>query len=161
MVTVGIFEFNPDGTLVRANDAWYKLSGYPVDPNKAKAFSFMSLVYEEDTQLVVNKWTELVNGNPISFEMRWKSQIPGGEPLWVLAACVPLFAEDGMVTTLHCCNTDITAQKRTEQAALQRAAALEQAKYNEQRFLRFTELADVGVFILDKDRKVSLTLVYE
>jgi len=109
----------------------------------------MDLVYEDDKDLVAQNWTDLVNGQPRSFEMRWNNRQPGGEPTWVLSASVPFFGEDGKVTSIHGCNTDISAQKKTEHAAVQRADALD-----EQRFLRFTELADVGVFILDPQHQV-------
>lgn len=155
MVAVGIFEFSPMGKLVQSNDAWHRMSGYPRDADQAKSMIFMDLVYEEDAEIVMSTWTKLTKGVEVSpFEFRWKSQLPGGEPTWVLAACVARLAEDGSVAGIHACNTDISAQKKAEQVALQRADALEQAKYNEERFLRFTELAEIGVFILDTERQV-------
>lgn len=154
MVTVGIFELTPAGNVVQANEAWYRLSGYSRDPADDKALKFMDCVYEEDYEHVMETFKILSQGQPISIEFRWKSQTSGGEPVWVLAAAVPLFAQDGTLKSFHCCNTDITPQRRMVQDAVQRAEALEHAKYNEERFLRFTEIADVGVFMLGPDRQV-------
>lgn len=59
--------------LVKANDAWYNLSGHPKDLEAHQDFSFMDVVYPEDVAIVTAAWNQLaVDHKPITFEMRWK-----------------------------------------------------------------------------------------
>jgi PAS domain-containing protein len=102
--------------------------------------------------MVDNKWKTLAAGEPATFEVRWKKQLNekhgGGkdieEYLWTLSACVPIKSEDGTVTGVFGCNTDISAQKEATRTALLRAEA-------ERRLASFTELAPVGLYHLNQD----------
>jgi PAS domain-containing protein len=99
----------------------------------------------------------LASGRPATFEVRWKRppnqrheiQKNCGDVLWTLSACVPIKSEDGTVTGIFGCNTDISAQKEATNAALMRAEA-------ERRLASFTELAPVGLYHLNPD----LTMKY-
>jgi len=72
MSDVGFFEYDPDGTLRNANNAWFNLSGHPRIADVPRGFSFMDVVYEEDKETVMAAWNRLaVDREPITFEMRW------------------------------------------------------------------------------------------
>jgi len=182
MVDVGYFDFHPNGKLFYANvcidhrprrmnicqrryadriiqDAWYSLSGHPKDPAAHFEHSFTDCIYEDDYDMCMGIWKNLTNGIPATFEMRWKKVGPDGKPQaggqWVLAACVPIVTKEGNVLAISGCTTDISAQKRSEQDAVQRADALERARTSEQRFASFTKHALVGIYILDAEGNVS------
>ncbi|KAF1986048.1 hypothetical protein K402DRAFT_464030 [Aulographum hederae CBS 113979] len=159
MVDVGFFEIHPSGKILFGNDAWFNLSGHSKDPDANAEMSFMDRILPEDQAFILDKWTRLVEGEPLTFEMRWKRDVlPGSEEdpfTWVLAACIPMFDEDGTIATVSGCTTDIRAQKNSEKTALQRAQALEKARASEQRFIRFMESAPIGIWIVGPDGKIN------
>jgi len=72
MSDVGYFNYDPEGTLRQANNAWYNLSGHPRVTDVPAGFSFMDMVYEEDKEIVMAAWNRLaVCKEVVSFEMRW------------------------------------------------------------------------------------------
>lgn len=108
---------------------------------------------EEDIELIMAQWQKLVAGQPITFEMRWKNNTPTGQ--WVVAACTPIFDEEGNLASVSGCTTDISAQKRVEEDAIRRAEALEQVKLSQTRLLRFTDNAPIGIVINNTDGRPS------
>jgi PAS domain-containing protein len=56
MSDVGVFEYDPQGTLIRANESWYNLSHHPRENEAHTDFSFMDLVYPPDKPLVMSQW---------------------------------------------------------------------------------------------------------
>ncbi|KAK8113879.1 hypothetical protein PG999_005948 [Apiospora kogelbergensis] len=162
MGDVGHFEYNNHGKLLRANDSWYRLSLHPRDADMHQDFSFMDLVYPPDVELVLSQWNKLVQGVPVTFEMRWKSAqygVPNDEEVedyqWILSACVPIQDSEGNVLSIAGNTIDIGAQKRIQKQALQRAEALERARASERKFTRFALLAPVAIIILDTERRIS------
>jgi signal transduction histidine kinase len=97
-------------------------------------------------------WKASVRGVKATFEMRWKKKrtdTPTGNDdtrdyVWTLSNCTPIKSEEGIVTGICGCNTDISAQKEAERAAILRMKA-------ERRLANFTELAPVGFYQLDAD----------
>jgi signal transduction histidine kinase len=95
-------------------------------------------------------WKASVRGVKATFEMRWKKKRtdkPTGHDdtrdyVWTLSNCTPIKSEEGIVTGICGCNTDISAQKEAERAAILRMKA-------ERRLANFTELAPVGFYQLD------------
>lgn len=161
MSDVGVFEYHPNGTLIHANESWYKLSRHPRATEAHKDFSFMDLVFPEDIPLVMSQWNKLSSGCPVTFEMRWKAPLPersaddeeGSQ--WVLSACVPVLDDQGNLVSIAGNTIDISAQKRRQQEALQRAEALERARSSEEKFARFAETAPVGIYIFDRHKKMQ------
>lgn len=156
MSDVGVFEFDPEGKLMQANESWYTLSGYDRERLPGE-YSFMSVVFEDDEQLVAAMWHKLVTElHPLTFEMRWKFQESeeisadekklGGKI--VLAACVPI-VEDGRIVAIAGITTDMSSQKARAAMAVQRAEA-------QQRFRRFTDIAPIAIYIFNQDKGVSL-----
>lgn len=148
MSDVGVFEYNTAGKLVHANKAWYRLSSHPRDLPAHVEYSFMDLVYPEDTALVMSMWNTLASGNPVTFEMRWKAPPDSNDPAqWVLSACVPVFDEDGNIVSIAGNTIDIMAQKKSQEVAQARVEALERARISEQKFARFAQLSPTAIYI--------------
>lgn len=148
MSDVGVFEYNTEGKLVHANNAWYRLSSHPRNLPAHVEYSFMDLVYPEDQALVMSMWNTLACGNPVTFEMRWKAA-PGTEDpaQWVLSACVPVFDDEGNLISIAGNTIDIMAQKKSQEVAQARVEALEQARISEQKFARFAQLSPIAIYI--------------
>lgn len=163
MSDVGTFEFNPQGTLLRANESWYRLSLHPAIDEAHTDFSFMNLVYPPDGPLVLSQWNKLLQGYPVTFEMRWKGKdyqnsADGDgvdDPHWVLSACVPIMDEDDNLISIAGNTIDINAQKRIQEEALQRASALERARASEHKFARFALLAPIAIYICDAEGRMT------
>ena len=162
---VGICEFAPDGELLQANEAFFKLTGYPRDTD-APAFAWLDNVYEPDRAAYLERWDGLVAGTATSLDIRVMPKKPvelGTDHsnttdenfTWLAAAVSPVVdPKTGEVTNVSLCLTDITASKRSQYDAIQRADALERARTSEQRLMRFADLASCPVFIYGADHKV-------
>ncbi|KAK6002203.1 hypothetical protein QM012_001841 [Aureobasidium pullulans] len=150
---VGIFSCDRNGNLLEANESWYRLSNFPRQDEPVPAFSWLESVYDEDKDLVMSHWHSMLQGKPVTYQMRWKhADRPEGR--WILAVCLPVMDEQGKIVSIAGCTTDIDAQKRVEKDALQALQALERASASEQRFLRFTASSPVAVHIMEMPSKV-------
>ncbi|KAJ4317106.1 hypothetical protein N0V94_005113 [Neodidymelliopsis sp. IMI 364377] len=148
MSDVGVFEYNADGKLIHANEAWYKLSSHPRNLPAHVEFSFMDLVYPEDQAIVMSMWNNLASGNSVTFEMRWKAPPGSKESVqWVLSACVPVFDDEGTLISIAGNTIDIMAQKKSQEATQSRVEALEQARLSEEKFARFAQLSPIAIYI--------------
>ncbi|KAH7062972.1 hypothetical protein BKA63DRAFT_189888 [Paraphoma chrysanthemicola] len=148
MSDVGVFEYNAEGKLLHANDAWYRLSSHPRDLPAHVQFSFMDLVYPSDQALVLSMWNTLAQGSPVTFEMRWKSgDLSNQAGQWVLSACVPIFDDDGNLISIAGNTIDINAQKKSQEVAQDQVEALEQARLSELKFARFAQLSPTAIYI--------------
>ncbi|KAK8055106.1 hypothetical protein PG993_000333 [Apiospora rasikravindrae] len=162
MSEVGNFEYNTYGRLLRANESFYRQSGHPREPDLHQDFSFVNLVYPPDVELALFQWNRLIQGHPVTFEMRWKNAqfgIPHDEEvedyLWILCTCMPLRDNEGSVVSIAGNTIDIGAQKRIQKQALQRAEALERARASERKFTRFALLAPVAIIVIDTKRRIT------
>jgi PAS domain S-box-containing protein len=142
--------------LILCQEAFFAQTGHQRDLPNTPPFAFLDHIYDPDTSMAMDKWHSSACGNPTTFEIRWK-KIPnkayGSEEdtkdyLWTLSACVPIKAEDGTVTGIFGCNTDISGQKEATRTALLRVEA-------ERRLASFTETAPVGVYQCDKNFKID------
>lgn len=159
--SVGFFDYLPSGVLIQGNvnshccvhvlqangqqNAFFELSGYPKDPALNKQLTFLDCIYDEDVEMIMEKWSGLVSGKAVTFEMRWKNGSPNGQ--WVQAACAPVFDNTGNFVSISGCTTDISAQKLAQENALKKAEALEQVRVSQARLLQFTDNAPIGIVI--------------
>ncbi|KAI5198167.1 hypothetical protein E4T39_06893 [Aureobasidium subglaciale] len=145
---VGIFSCDRDGNLLQANESWHRLSSFPRQDGPVPAFAWLESVHDEDKDLVMSNWNSMLQGKPVTYQMRWKHpNRPDGR--WILAVCLPVMDDHGNIASIAGCTTDIDAQKRVENDALKALQALERASASEQRFLRFTASSPVAVHILE------------
>lgn len=159
MSDVGVFEYNLEGKLIHANQAWYRLSSHPQNLPAHVDFSFMDLVYPDDQALVMSMWNTLAAGNPVTFEMRWKAPSGSDNPAqWVLSACVPLLDDEGTPISIAGNIIDINAQKKTQEVTQTRVEALERARVSEQKFARFAKLSPTAIYIFVPEQGKSSSI---
>jgi PAS domain-containing protein len=108
----------------------------------------MDLVHPEDQALVISMWNNLTQGKSVTFEMRWKAR-PGANSTaqWVLSACVPVFDDNQKLVAIAGNTIDISAQKRSQEAAQEKIEALEKVRLAEMRFVRFAQLSPTAIYI--------------
>lgn len=123
-------------------------SSHPKELPDHVEFSFMSLVYPDDQALVLSMWNTLLEGTPVTFEMRWKPR-PGTDDIaqWVLSACVPVLDDEGNLISIAGNTIDINVQKKSQAVAQAQVAALEQARLSELKFARFAQLSPTAIYI--------------
>lgn len=159
MLDVGFFEYDLEGTLIYANKSWYALSGHPTTPQAHTEKRFLDLCHPDDIENVTKAWMGLVQGKPVTFEMRWRHMgTPTAQSLgaqWVLAACLPLYDDHGQLKSISGCTTDINNQKLSQQIAHSRAEALERARTFEERFVKFASVAPIVIFSFDANKKMT------
>jgi hypothetical protein len=123
-------------------------SSHPKDPLALESFLFMDLVYPEDQPMIMNMWNTLIQGSPVTFEMRWKPRLcDSNVPPWVLSACVPIFDENHVLVSIAGSTSDISTQKKAQEAAQARVEALEQVRASEMKFTRFAQLSPTAIYI--------------
>ncbi|KAK6006065.1 hypothetical protein QM012_006475 [Aureobasidium pullulans] len=152
-VDIGFFEYKSTGELVRANECYYRLSGYPRDCPSHVQHKFLDLIYPADVDMVSHAWQTMINGGWQKFELRYRNGTEQGQ--WALVACQPIKDDYGNVTSIIGAVTDISDQKKSEKIALDRAEALEQARVSEERFKRCMEVAPFGCMIADTTKGVQ------
>jgi PAS domain S-box-containing protein len=143
MADVGIFEYDLEGRLVYANEAYKAMSRCPPEAMNVDEFVFLDLIYPEDAEPVMSKFSTAANGTPCTIEVRFRTDDDQG--LWVLAAVIPVF-ENGIITRVSGCTTNIHDTKMRETETVQRLQALERAKAWEQRFANFAEMAPIAIY---------------
>jgi len=171
-VPVGMCFGDPQGNITFANDAWYKITGYPGTGPIANQ-GFLSCVKEEDRAAVVAAYERLKTSNNVEFEFRVQRQTgadaselmrtsPSFEkagldlvPITmddikerhVLATAKAERAADGGIIQTMTCLTDVTAHKQAAEEAVRRAQQAENLK-------RMAEFATVGMYDMDLDGRL-------
>ncbi|KAL2015411.1 hypothetical protein VTK56DRAFT_5522 [Thermocarpiscus australiensis] len=170
-VPVGMCFGDPQGNITFANDAWYKITGYP-GTGLIENQGFLSCVKEEDRPIIVRAWEELEAVPSVEFEFRIMRQANSNDspPLsrnspsfekagldlvsienlkerHVLATARAERAADGSVIRVLTCLTDVTAHKRAAEEAVRRAQQAENLK-------RMAEFATVGMYDMDLDGRL-------
>ncbi|KAF2658347.1 hypothetical protein K491DRAFT_713734 [Lophiostoma macrostomum CBS 122681] len=160
-VGLGYFEYELDGKVKHANQAFFAQNGHLQDIPDAPPFTFADRLYSDNKEMAMERWDTLTKGIPCTFEMRWKRS-PDSEDgtdtrdyLWVLSACVPMRSLNGTVIGISGCNTDVTAQKESARLAMIRSEAIERATATERRLAAVTELSPCGFFQLAPDLKMQ------
>lgn len=143
MADVGIFEYDLEGRLIYANEAYKAMSGCPYEAMHVDKLVFLDLTYPEDAEFTMAKFKTAASGTPCTLEVRFKTD--DGQGVWVLAAVIPVF-ENGIVTRVSGCTTNIHDTKMRETETAQRLQALERAKAWEQRFANFAEMAPIAIY---------------
>jgi PAS domain S-box-containing protein len=149
MAGVGIFEYDLEGRLIYANEAYKAMSGIPSEAMYVDKLVFLDLTYPEDAEAIMAKFHTCSSGTPCTLEVRFKTDDDQG--LWILAALIPV-SENGVVTSVSGCTTIIQDTKMREKETVQRLQALERAKSWERRFARFAEIAPIAIYFGSHDQ---------
>lgn len=121
LAPVGMYIGDELGQITFANDAWYRISSFPI--GREIGNQWIRYVKDEDKDSVWQTWqTMLAKKEPISIEFRFKTprkdKFGNISELWVLASASPEKDEDGNISRVFGSVTDISSQKWAE--ALQR-----------------------------------------
>lgn len=136
---VGMQHLSVDGTQLWANEAYYKLSGYPRPDKPQYQFQFVDTYLDEDRDKVHDAWNRLTSGElHVSTELRMKRLFTppsgGPEPACVLATSFP-YIEDGEVKSIMACITDVSQLKWAESVEIRKAADAREAKRQQEEFI--------------------------
>ncbi|KAG4439753.1 hypothetical protein IFR05_004775 [Cadophora sp. M221] len=139
--SVGMQYIAVDGSLLWANDEYYRLTEHPREQESQYPFSFIDVFIEEDQAKAMDNWKRLVQGeSTISTEMRIKRMFnpPFGdpEPAIVLIHSFRV-VEDGGLKSLMAFTTDVSAFKWAEASEARKAAAAQEAKHQQEEFIDF------------------------
>ena len=115
--TQAVIEFEPDGTIITANDLFLSTVGYTLSEIKGKHHRIFMQPEDAATADYANFWRELASGNYKVGEFR-RVRRDGGE-LWLRGAYNPVFDRSGMVEKVVKGVSDITDEVVNHQRALE------------------------------------------
>ncbi|HIB69351.1 MAG TPA: PAS domain S-box protein [Phycisphaerales bacterium] len=107
--TQAVIEFEPDGTIIRANDNFLMALGYrlsEVEGEHHRMFVDTDYARSEEYQVF---WEELRQGKAHAGE--FKRLRKDGEPIWILASYTPIKDNEGKVFKVVKYASDVTEQK--------------------------------------------------
>jgi methyl-accepting chemotaxis protein len=107
-----IIEFNPDGTIIGANENFLSAMGYTLDEVKGKHHSlFVESEYGASTDYK-DFWQQLRDGK---FQAKqFKRVAKGGKEIWIEASYNPVLNKEGKTYKVVKFATDITERKRRD-----------------------------------------------
>lgn len=138
---VGMVHLTLEGTLVWANEQYYKILGISKEA-AVESMSFIDTYHKDDEQKARLLWSQLVEGTPsVSGELRLKRLFtpPSGpaEHACVLVHGFPL-KEDGKVEYIMGCHTDVSHLKWAESVQIRSAEDARDAKRQQELFIDTT-----------------------
>ena len=104
-----IIEFEPDGTIVDANDNFLNAMGYSRAEIQGSHHRIFMPAGEADTPAYAKFWRDLAAGKFQAGEFHRVKN--GGESIWLAASYTPVFGRDGDVTKVVKLASDISASK--------------------------------------------------
>jgi len=105
-----VITFDPDGTILEANDLFLAATGYTQDEIVGRHHSMFMPQDERDTADYRDLWTALRDGQFRAGEMRRVAK--GGREIWLQASYNPIRDSDGRVARVVKFASDITDTKR-------------------------------------------------
>ncbi|MHC4991175.1 MAG: methyl-accepting chemotaxis protein [Planctomycetota bacterium] len=107
--SLGVIEFEMDGTIIRANDTFLKLMGYTLDEIRGEHHSiFVEPSYRESPEYEAF-WAKLRRGEFVSTE--FKRLAKGGREIWIQGSYNPVLDANGRPHKVVKIATDVTDQK--------------------------------------------------
>jgi len=104
-----VIEFNPDGTIVTANENFLKTLGYSLGEIQGKHHSMFVEPATRESAAYREFWAKLNRGEYQSAE--YKRIGKGGREVWIQASYNPMLDRNGKVSKVIKFATDITAEK--------------------------------------------------
>ncbi|KAI9163266.1 Hybrid signal transduction histidine kinase K [Paramyrothecium foliicola] len=159
-IPMGMSFQDNQGSVTFANEAWYRITGYPSGPIGPRALIDCAL--EEDQSRIVQAYEDIKTTDVVTFEFRVRvdgNQVGADLPVnrtppvfdrtarHVLASAKAERAPDGSIIRLLTCLIDMTVQKHTAEEAIRRAQEAENLK-------RLAELATVGMYDMSMDGRL-------
>ncbi len=117
-----VIEFDPDGTIIRANDNFLGAVGYMLPEIAGKHHRmFVDPIYGQ-SEKYREFWAALNRGEFQSAEFQRFGK--GGKEIWIQATYNPVFDEAGQVVKIIKFATDITRQKQSQAEIQNRSQAI-------------------------------------
>jgi len=158
LVPCGMFTFDPNGAITWANSQWYDMTGHSRNKNETLPGSFLKAIEEHDHENFLSRWKELtIEKREVSVQLRLRKTwfrpeantpevdtpgegTPGGtrHTTWVLFLALPQLDEQGNVSKIFGCTTDISHIKWAESVQRQSRLQAEEAKRNQESFIDMT-----------------------
>lgn len=114
-----VIEFQPDGTILTANENFLAATGYQLDEIVGQHHGIFMPSAQRESDAYQRFWTDLAAGNFMADEFERVGK--GGVPLFIRASCNPVFGLDGRVTKVVKIAADVTEEVI---AARERAAVV-------------------------------------
>ncbi len=119
-----IIEFEPDGTILTANDNFLHTVGYTLDEIRGKHHSMFCDPEYASTPEYKNFWVQLQSGQ--HFAERFRRIAKDGRDIWIQASYNPVFDRDGRPFKVVKLATDITSEMTQELQNKQEASNIGQ-----------------------------------
>ncbi len=117
-----VIEFEPDGTILWANDNFLTTLGYRLDEVVGQHHRLFVDPTEADSDNYRNFWASLADGKFESAE--YKRLAKGGREVWIQATYNPVFDEQGAVLKVIKFASDVTSQKASQREIQDRSQAV-------------------------------------
>ena len=160
-IPVGMSFVDNKGNVTFANEAWYRLTGYP--KGRIDQGALLECVMPEDKAQILQAYEDLQNRDVVTFEFRipkdgGRGSEEGTSPSftgvhdgrvgrYILASAKADRDKSGSIVRTLTCLTDVTQQKDTAEEAVRRAQEAENLK-------RLAEFATVGMYDIGLDGRL-------
>ncbi|KAF8857518.1 hypothetical protein BDZ45DRAFT_623738 [Acephala macrosclerotiorum] len=142
----GMFTFDPEGKITWANSQWYEMTGHSRNVDEHSPMSFLHCVEQQDRDAFLSEWQTLtVAKEEVSMELRlkkpWIREDNDGairDAKWILFLALPSVDDDGNLTKVLGCTTDISGFKFAEHVQMLSRLQAEEAKRNQETFIDMT-----------------------
>jgi PAS domain S-box-containing protein len=111
--TFASIEFDCEGNILRANDAFLKTMGYSSEEIHGQHHRIFVLPEESNAPEYVEFWKNLAEGKSVRSEI--KRLTKGGQTIWLYASYTPLFDQQGKVFKVLKLAQDISLRKKEEE----------------------------------------------
>ncbi|CAL3973130.1 unnamed protein product [Diplocarpon coronariae] len=144
LAPVGMFHIDTSGVLIYANENYYELTQYP--RGVREPMTWLGTISELDVPVMETEWSNLLLGKTANLELRLRRPFVGedidgekvGGPTYILAAAYPEMAEDGTITGVLGCLTDISRQKWMEGFQTRKMLEAVERKRQQENFIDMT-----------------------
>ena len=121
-----VIEFNPDGTVITANENFLKTLGYSLGEIQGKHHSMFVEPAMRETAAYREFWANLNRGQYQAAVFKRIGK--GGKEVWIQASYNPMFDRNGKVYRVVKFSTDVTAEKLTSMEDAGMIAAIGRAQ---------------------------------
>ncbi len=149
-----IIEFEPDGTIITANENFLNVTGYALDEVRGKHHRMFIRPEEAATSQYKQMWDDLAAGKILTGQFERINK--AGKPFWIQSSYNPILDQNGKTFKVIKYATDITDTKLMEAAIAQRQKEDELAAAETRR--RVNEILNVAERVAKRDYTLKLTV---
>lgn len=142
----GMFTFDPEGAINWANSQYYEMTGHSRNLAEHGPMSFLNFIDQQDHEEFSRLWEKLsVAKEEVSSELRLKKPWIRQErneavrdATWILFLALPQLDDNGKLTKVLGCTTDISHFKWAESVQMRSRLQAEEAKRQQEAFIDMT-----------------------